>query len=190
MIESVNKPAVLPAMAEQQKPLKSPVGLEPWLLCSATLSAIGWILSAFGQLNARGYAIALIVALGAFLFWRSGRIVQDLKEVRIGRLVRRFRKPLPFGFLMLACLSLIGGLIYLPTNYDALAYRVPRVLHWLAHGHWHWVHTAFNRLNVRACGYEWLMAPLLALTGSTRLLFLPSIISFLLLPGLFFSVFK
>jgi hypothetical protein len=189
VIESSNKTAGSRVSPDASQSLKSPLGVESWLLISATLSAGGWVLSALGQLNARGYAVLLILAVAAFLFWRKEKIVQDFKAVRLHRSLNRFRKPLPMGFLLLACLSLAGGLLYLPTNYDALAYRVPRVLHWLAYNKWHWVHTDFERLNVRACGYEWLMAPLLALTGTTRWLFLPSFISYLLLPGLFYSVF-
>ena len=89
----------------------------------------------------------------------------------------------------MSLIALVGGLMYAPANYDALAYRVPRVLHWLAAGQWHWIHTEFHRVNVRACGAEWLMAPLIAFTKSIRWIFLPDVISFLLLPGLLFSVF-
>jgi len=86
-------------------------------------------------------------------------------------------------------LVVLGGTLYAPTNYDAMAYRLPRVLHWLADGRWHWIHTDFGRLNNRACGVEWLTAPLMCLTRSDRLLFLINIVSLLLLPGLVFSVF-
>ncbi len=36
-----------------------------------------------------------------------------------------------------------GGLIHAPANYDGLAYRIPRVLHWLAEGRWHLIETIF-----------------------------------------------
>lgn len=42
-------------------------------------------------------------------------------------------------------------------------------------------------MNDRACGMEWLMAPVLIFTHSTRGLFLLNFIPFLLLPGLIFS---
>jgi len=80
--------------------------------------------------------------------------------------------------------------LYAPNNYDALAYRVPRVLHWLAEGRWHWIHTGFQRLNTRAPGFEWISAAVIAITRSDRLLFLINIVSFLLLPGLIFSFFR
>jgi hypothetical protein len=44
-------------------------------------------------------------------------------------------------------------------------------------------------MNDRACGIEWLTAPLLLFTRSDRALFLVNFIPFLLLPGLVFSVF-
>ena len=52
-----------------------------------------------------------------------------------------------------------------------------------------WIHTIFVRLNARACGMEWVSAPFIALLKTNRLLFLINVVSFLLLPGLVFSVF-
>ena len=54
---------------------------------------------------------------------------------------------------------------------------------------WFWIHTPDYRMNDRACGIEWLSAPLLLFTKSDRALFLLNFIPFLLLPGLIFSVF-
>jgi len=102
---------------------------------------------------------------------------------------RRFCRPFPLAFLVLAAMAFLGGVIYAPTNYDALAYRLPRTLHWLAADQWHWIHTIFPRVNNRSCGIEWVSAPMLALLKTDRLLFLINIVSFLLLPGLVFSVF-
>jgi hypothetical protein len=45
-------------------------------------------------------------------------------------------------------------------------------------------------MNYSAANSEWLSAPILLLTRSDRLLFLPNLISFLFLPGLIFSVFR
>jgi len=70
-----------------------------------------------------------------------------------------------------------------------LAYRIPRVLHWLTAGQWHWIHTIFPKVNNRSCGIEWVSAPFIALFKTDRFLFLISFISLLLLPGLIFSVF-
>src|SRR5229473_2288285 len=64
----------------------------------------------------------------------------------------------------LSLLVLLGGLLYPPTNHTGLTYRIPRVLQWLAHGHWFWIHTLNYRMNDRACGIEWLSAPLLLFT--------------------------
>ena len=86
-------------------------------------------------------------------------------------------------------LALLGGLWYAPSNGSSIAYRIPRVLHWLAAGQWHWIHTIFPRINTRSCGIEWVSAPAIALLGTDRWLFLINFISFLLLPGLVFSLF-
>lgn len=174
---------------EEQRQTRAPFGITLWLLVSALMSSGGWVLSALHQLNVQGYAVYLLFTAAVLILWEKSRGFADLKAPRLHRLVRRFKRPLPLGFLVLAIMALTGGMLYPPTNYDALAYRIPRVLHWLAHGQWHWVNTDFPRLNDRACGAEWLTAPLIAFTGSVRWFFLPNIISYLLLPGLLFSVF-
>jgi len=168
-----------------------PLGIALWLVYCATMSCAGWVLSALHQLNAFGYAVVAVVLAAGIILWEAARGYYDLKVARVRwhRRLRRLRKPLPLAFLILAALAFISGFGYEPSNYDALAYRVPRVLHWLAAGQWHWVHTEFPRLNVRACGAEWLMAPLIAWTKGTRLVFLSNAISYVLLPGLLFSVF-
>lgn len=90
---------------------------------------------------------------------------------------------------MLAMMSLAGGMIYLPADGDSNAYRIPRVLEWLGAGQWHWIGASDIRLDIAGCGFEWLTAPLILFTHSFRLIFLANWISYLLLPGLVFSVF-
>jgi hypothetical protein len=160
-----------------------------WVWVCAYLNCAGWALSALHQLNARGYVVALALGFAALVIWRIKTSARFLPEVRWRKTLRRFRRPFPLAFLILSTLAFLGGAIYAPTNYDALAYRLPRVLHWLAAGHWHWIHTIFERVNTRACGIEWVSAPLIVLLKTDRLLFLINTVSFLLLPGLIFSVF-
>src|SRR5208283_229801 len=160
-----------------------------WVWFCAYLNCVGWMLSALHQLNAAGYAVSLLIGLLALLYWRKKTSAQILPCVRWQTIVRRFRRPFPLAFLVLAAMAFLGGVLYAPSNYDALAYRLPRILHWLAAGHWHWIHTNFPRVNTRACGMEWVSAPFLALLKTDRLLFLINAVSFLLLPGLVFSVF-
>jgi len=105
------------------------------------------------------------------------------------KFLRRFRRPLPLAFAVLAFLVFLGGALYPPSNYTGLNYRIARVMQWLAHGQWCWIHTPNFRMNDRACGIEWLTAPVMLFTRSDRALFLINFIPFLLLPGLIFSVF-
>ena len=160
-----------------------------WIWVSVLASLAGWLLSALGQLNRVGYAIFGVVAVAAFWLGR--------KTLGFGaagtrctwpKLRARFHRWLPACFLGLAVLVFLGGALYPPTNHTAMTYRTPRVLHWLAEGHWHWIHTPNYRLNNRCCGFEWLTAPVLLFTGTDRSLFLINFISFLLLPGLTYSV--
>ena len=162
-----------------------------WIWLSALASAAGWTLSALGQLNRGGYAVLAGLALAVW-FW-IGRISEprqpSLKRSLWKLPRRRFRRFLPLSFAVLALLVLLGGLLYAPSNHTGLSYRIPRVLHWLAEGQWHWIHTPNYRLNNRACDIEWLSAPMLLFTKSDRGLFLLNFLPFLMLPGLVFSLF-
>ena len=157
-----------------------------WVFFSAWLVGAGWCLSALHQLNRIGYACFLLLGLGVIIAAR--RCFQaGAGKFRLPR--PRFRRAAPRLFLLLALLSLVSGISYAGLNWDANAYRLPRIMHWLGAGQWHWIHSADLRVNVAGCGFEWLAAPLVLFTGSDRLLFLINWIPYLLLPGLVFSVF-
>ncbi len=161
-----------------------------WIVVSAWFVITGWILSICGALNLVGYSIStLILAVTLILGFRRVPAKFDV-WLSVRRLGRRFRKPLPATFLVMACLGFIGGLLYAPNNYDYLTYRFPRLLHWVAEGRWHWIATNNERMNLSATGFEWLMAPLFVFTRSDRLFFLVNAISFVLLPGLVFTVLR
>jgi hypothetical protein len=160
-----------------------------WICVCAYLNCAGWLLSALHELNAGGYVVVLALGVAMLLVWRKRCSGPFSPEFRWPKLRRRFRRGFPMAFLALAALAFLGGALYGPNNYDAMAYRIPRVLDWLAAGQWHWIHTIFPRLNNRVCGDEWVTAPLIAFANTDRLLFLINIVSFILLPGLVFSVF-
>ena len=173
-------------MPKQQS--NSPAVPAFWVYFCAFCHCAGWILSAFHRLDRLGYSIAFGLGLAAVWFLRDrlfgGKGVRRSWQIS----QRRFRRLFPLGFLILAALALLGGALHAPNNYDALVYRTPRVLHWLAEGRWHWIHTDFGRLNNRGCGIEWVTAPLLLFTRGDRALFLVNAISFLLLPGRVFAL--
>jgi len=161
-----------------------------WILLSTLASLAGWTLSAAGMLNKTGYAIFAGVIVAAILLFGKRPLLRSLSpapEMRKWR--RRIRGFLPASFVFFAVLIFIGGVVYPPTNYTALTYHIPRVLHWLAHGRWNWIHTPVARMNYPGCNFEWMTAPLLLFTGSDRALFLLNFVPFLLMPGLIFSVF-
>jgi hypothetical protein len=161
-----------------------------WIWVSVFASAAGWTLSAFGQLNRTGYGICFIAFV---IFLIAGRkepgLVCDGRSFRLKKFLRRFRRPLPLCFAALAVLIFLGGAIYPPSNYTGITYHIPRVLQWLAHGGWWWIHTPVSRMNYSGCALEWMGAPLILFTKSDRALFLLNFIPFLFLPGLIFSVF-
>lgn len=163
-----------------------------WILLSALLVGAGWVLSGLHQLNRLGYASTFALGFCAWLYsWRkAGRPPQKNPGRPWHKLRRRFQRPAPQLFLLLLGLACICGLAYAPGFADASMYRTPRVWHWLAAGQWHWIHTFDIRMNIANCGFEWLTAPLMLFTGSDRWLFFINLVSYALLPGLIFSVFR
>jgi hypothetical protein len=153
-----------------------------WIGGCAWLVTAGWMLSVFGALNRAGYAVALVLGL-AVLVWRIRS--QPARRFRM----RRFRRGFPLAFAVLFGAVVLGGLLYFPPNYDALSYRVPRVLHWLAEGRWHWIESEHVRLNTRATGVEWMMAPLLLFLRSERWVWLFNAAMLAMLPGLIYSAY-
>ena len=169
-----------------------------WFIVISTLASVaGWTLSALGALNRTGYAVfaAVVIAIAILFKVQSSKFKVGLPSFPslpsvndFGKLRRRLRRFLPASFSVLAALVFISGVLYAPNDHTALSYRLARVLQWLAHGHWFWIHTPNYRMNDRACGIEWLSAPLLLFLRSDRALFLLNFIPFILLPGLIFSV--
>ena len=159
-----------------------------WIWFCAYLNCVGWTLSALHQLNAQGYLIAFALGLMAVGFWRKKTGVKLLPKVCFPKLKIRFGRTFPLAFLVLATLAFLGGAFHPPANFDALAYRTPRVLHWLAAEQWQWIHSDFPRLNTRTAGFEWVTSPLFLFTHTDRFLFLLNLICFLLLPGRIFAL--
>jgi hypothetical protein len=164
-----------------------PIGL--WIIFCTFCSCTGWILSAVHQLNATGYAVTFGVGVIALaLFWKKlmprGFPVPTPKKLRL-----RFSHFFPAAFALLAAMAILGGFLHRPSNPDGLTQRIPHLLNWLAEGRWHWIENAPPSFNAHAVGFEWLMAPMLSLLKTDRWIFLYNAISFLLLPGLLFSLF-
>lgn len=167
----------------------SPGPSAAWVVGCAFWSVAGWVLSGLGALHGRGYGAALGLGLVAAALWARPWAQGWRRPWSRALGGRRFRRVFPAAFVVVAGLAILGGLLYLPTNYDGLAYRTPRVLNWLAEHRWHWIESHFNRLNTRAMGFEWVAAPWIALTGTDRWVFVVNGVSLGLLPGLVFSCF-
>jgi len=158
-----------------------------WILFSAWSSVSGWCLSACGYLNPAGIGFSYSLFLGALILFRSH--LQG-KGGRAGWKILRSRYLAPKIWLLLTVLALVGGMAHAPNNYDYLTYRFPRILHWSWDHAWSWIATVNQRMNYSGTGFEWLMAPLFIVFKTDRLFFLINFISYLLLPGVIFSVFS
>jgi hypothetical protein len=169
---------------------RNPAVITIWILACAYLNCAGWTLSALHELNAAGYEVVLALGFVALAAWRGKTSGEIFPKIRRQKFCRRFRRPIPAIFLSVAVMVFAGGAIYAPDNYDALTYRLPRMLHWLAAGHWTWIPAANDRMNIFAAAWEWTAMPFLAVLRSDRGLFLINATGFLLMPGLLFSVFR
>jgi hypothetical protein len=149
-----------------------------WVLCSVWCTLCGWGLSAVGHLDRPGYAAAFLLFLAGLFLARRFLIVPSRRRLF---LLRRptYRRLLPKLWLLLVIISLIEGLLYHGDNYDYLTYRITRLLH-----------STNLRTNFSAPGFEWLMAPLFVAFQTDRPFFLINLISYVMLPGLVFAVFR
>lgn len=155
-----------------------------WLAWSAFCALATGVLSIPGWLNGWGWGVAIMVFVGVMT--RVGWIHWQIPRIRS----RRYRRGLPAMFTIILVLVVLGACVFPPTNIDTLWYRLPRVIQWLQAGRWHWLETERWRLNSIAFGLELHWLPFAAWGWPDRLLALPNLVSFLLLPGLFFRVFR
>ena len=179
----------------------SPFSWRLWLVVSSWVSLTGWSLGLTGHLDRKCYAWALCLIAALLISACFKKPFCFLSLTLLFRppllLLRRgasrpqsFLLWLPMLFVLVAVLALLGGILYHPSNYDALSYRIPRLLHWFDAGRWHWITTPNSRQNFSAPGFEWLAAPLLVFFKTDRLFFIINWISFLLLPSLVFRTFR
>ena len=163
-----------------------PAAFAIWTCGCAYLICAGWLLAALHQLNPIGYALALLPGIFLALVW----LKKNPPACHAKKIFRRFRRPLPAIFFLLAALVFLSGILYAPNNFDALTYRLPRMLNWLAAGKWFWISTINARQNYSGVNWEWIAMPFLALLRSDRGMFLINALGFLLMPGLLFSIFR
>lgn len=158
-----------------------------WIMLSAFFSLGGLVLSLLGQLNRAGCGVLLVIGVVGSIF--AYRRLNGGKWAPRGLRLRRFKRPFPALYLLCALAAIIGGAVHQPANHDALSYRVPRLLHWIAEGHWHWIGGSDTRMDFTGVGFEALMLPPFAALRTLRFAFLVNAIPYLLMPGLIFSVF-
>ena len=157
-----------------------------WLVFASWSSCAGWLLSACSQLNRTGYAIAAIPLVAiCVLLWKATSKGTPGLSPRGSSWWRRSTA----AWWLVVLLSLVAGICFAPSNYDALSYRLPRVLYWWQENRWFWLEHADDRMNYSGTGFEWQMLPLMMATGSDRFLFLLNWIPFLLFPSLCFTAF-
>jgi len=160
-------------------------GATLYIAFATACTTAGWGLSAFHALTAVPFLLLCAVTTAglAYFFLRSERYPTGFSW-------RRFRRPLPLLFFILAVVVFIGGITHLPSNFDGLTYRTPRVLHWAAEHGWLWIQTPNIRMNTRPVAFEWMILPEIYLFHGDRLQFLINFWSLLLMPGQCFALFR
>jgi hypothetical protein len=159
-----------------------------YVISLSALIASGWSLSILGQLNGAGYLFA--IPLFFLALWKICSCSKITTRSDLKICWRRYNGIIPFTFLVISALCLIGAIAHSPNNYDFLTYRLPRLLHWQEFEAWHWISTLNARMNYSGPNAEWILSPLLAWTSSERLLFIPNIWAFFLVPSAIFVVFR
>jgi hypothetical protein len=165
-----------------------------WLLSLGTRLAalaviLGWLLSALGLLDLRGYLLAGIPAAVALIVLSSKghSLPWDALNVRRVRVWWKRKRPLPLLYLVIFVLVVLGSVWHAPNNFDGLSYRAARVLFWLKAHHWCWIHSPYGPINHTLPNYEWLTVPMFLVTGGFHSTVVINWIAFLLVPPLFFS---
>jgi hypothetical protein len=159
-------------------------------MTAAVTVFLGWFLSSIHKLTHLTIPIILILLLLPSALYMNRNIQIRYSQARFtARVKARWRRPLPVLFYLSILLNFVSGLIYAPNNYDALSYRIPRLLAWLSNHGWYWISTSNQRMNFSGTVQEWLFSPLLDASQSDRLLFLLNLAVYSLLPYLFFSIF-
>jgi hypothetical protein len=164
--------------------------LAHWILFAAACNIAGWALSLLHAAHLPGFLIAIPLAWYSLAKLSGLDRPPGLRTASFHGWKRRAIKWLPAGFLIVAMLALLGGLLHAPNNLDAMNYRMPKVAHWLMAERWEWIPANNNSLNTRSSGFEWLTAPMIALFRTDRFVFIYNYGSFLFLPGLVFSLFR
>lgn len=166
--------------------------LRLFILITALLNALGWLLSIVGGVNRTGYLVTLLPAAAVLAFWLWRRVDwYALPWTMLGKKWwHRYSRSYPLAFVLIATLVLASGGLFEPDHNDGLCFRLPRMLHWLVAQGWHWIDTNDPRLNIRGAGFEWSALPLLLFTGGNRALFLVNFAAFLCLPGLIYGTYR
>ena len=96
---------------------KAPLPVALWIVFCAFCACAGWILSLLHQLNAAGYAVAFLLGLAVVLALGGRIFAGGVPRWNWRKLRRRFSRPFPLAFLILAALAILGGALYAPNNY-------------------------------------------------------------------------
>lgn len=196
---SQSHPPVQYASASPSRQAEPPseVSAFDWLLSigirlAALAVILGWLLSAFGSLDLRGYLLVGAPAAAGLILWSLKRRPRRWGLLDSRRIVAWWKRGryLPLLYLLTFLLVILGSLLHEPNNFDGLSYRAPKVLFWLQQHHWQWIHSPYRGVNYLLPNYEWLTVPMFLVTGGFHVTVILNWVAFLLVPPLFFSLLR
>jgi len=163
------------------------------LIRLSTLMVVsGWTLSSVSALTPGSYLLVAVIGFGiiAYELRRPGRLRFRFRLHRRIALWWKRRRALPLLYVLVALLVTLGAIIYEPNNFDGLSYRVPKLIFWLHAHRWCWIDSPYVPVNSTLPNYEWLTMPLYLLTRGLHSQVVINLISFLLVPPLFFTLLR
>jgi hypothetical protein len=151
-----------------------------YLVYAAWANVSGWFLSGLAQLNTVGYLLATLPLF--YVWYRLAQVYVDCGFAGLPQLRRA--QTYEIAWIAVVIVIIVGALVNRPFGWDACAYRLPRVLCWLAENQWHWINSADDRQDISAPAFEWMASPLYALFRTDRMLFLINLVPYLCMPRL------
>jgi hypothetical protein len=153
---------------------------------------LGWLLSACGQLNGRGYLLLGIpISLATVIVTlREGKLQSRGKTARRLKLWCKRKRWLPLIYFFTFALIVIGSALHEPNNFDGVSYREPKVLYWLDAQRWQWIASPYEAINYTLPNYEWLTVPFFLATREFHSTVVINWIAFLFLPSLLFTLMR
>ncbi|MFN5443938.1 MAG: ArnT family glycosyltransferase [Crocinitomicaceae bacterium] len=141
------------------------------LYFSSTVLISNELLSVFNAIKVYSISILWIGLnlLIVFINMKNNKINSSYAQLLVKEKWMNFQIGFPILLILtvlIFILLLVQGVIYPPNNWDSMAYHMPRISEWIAHGSFNNFQTHILRQLYQPCFSEYVMMQLQILTGS------------------------